>query len=168
MWHLPAITLRTGKQAASTYSSYHGWPNRTRIYHPDSQTLTALRIFFRGYEIIYNIKFNYIVVSRQPTMLKVPIVCLLFQAFFITPSAFVSPGNTVKALYSNKAKALYKEGMLCIKSGRLNAAEQCFSAAIRKDSGFTAAYLQLGNVYVLMHDLQIGRASCRERVCNGV
>ncbi|WP_089783165.1 tetratricopeptide repeat protein [Chitinophaga sp. YR573] len=95
-------------------------------------------------------------------MLKVPILCLLFQAFFITPSAFVSPGNKVNALYSNKAKALYKEGMLCIKSGRLSAAEQCFSAAIRKDSGFTAAYLQLGNVYVLMHDLPAAKQQFRQ------
>jgi tetratricopeptide (TPR) repeat protein len=74
-------------------------------------------------------------------MLKVPIACLLFQAFLITPS----PGN--------KVKTLYKEGLLCMKSGQLTAAQQCFNDVIRRDSGYTAAYLQLGTVYVLMHDL---------------
>jgi tetratricopeptide (TPR) repeat protein len=87
-------------------------------------------------------------------MLKVPIVCLLFQAFFITPSAIVSPGN--------KVKALYKEGMLCIKSGHLSAAQEYFNAAIRLDSGFTAAHLQLGNVYILMHDLPAAKQEFRQ------
>jgi len=86
-------------------------------------------------------------------MVKLPIACLLFQAFFITSSAIAFPGN--------KVKALYKEGMLYKKSGRLTDAQQCFSAAIRQDSGFTSAYLQLGNVYVLMHDLPAAKQQFR-------
>lgn len=87
-------------------------------------------------------------------MVKIPIACLLFQAFFITSAAITFPGN--------KVKALYKEGMLYKKSGRLTDAQQCFSAAIRQDSGFTAAYLQLGNVYILMHDLSAAKQQFRE------
>ena len=87
-------------------------------------------------------------------MVKIPIACLLFQAFFITSPAFAFPGS--------KVKALYKEGMLYKKSGRLIAAQHCFNAAIQHDSGFTAAYLQLGNVYVLMHDLPAAKLQFRE------
>ncbi|WP_177230441.1 tetratricopeptide repeat protein [Chitinophaga sp. CF118] len=81
-------------------------------------------------------------------------MCLLFQAFFFTASAIAFPGS--------KAKALYKEGVFCIKSGQLMAAQQYFSAAISVDSGFTAAYLQLGNVYVLMHDLPSAQKQFRK------
>jgi tetratricopeptide (TPR) repeat protein len=87
-------------------------------------------------------------------MVKLPIAYLLFQAFFITSPVIAFPGN--------KVKALYKEGMLYKKSGRLTDAQQCFSAAIRHDSGFTAAYLQLGNVYVLMHDLPAAKQQFKQ------
>jgi tetratricopeptide (TPR) repeat protein len=91
----------------------------------------------------------------QPTMLKISVVCLLLQTFFMMPFAKAKalyPGK-VNTPYTNKARALYKEGLLRKKSGQLNAAQQYFIAAIRQDSTFTPAHLQLGNVYLLMENL---------------
>lgn len=87
-------------------------------------------------------------------MVKVPIACLLLQTFLLASSAFASPGD--------KVKALYNEGIQNKRSGRLAAAQLCFSAVIRQDSSFTAAYLELGDVYLLQHNLSAAKAQYQE------
>lgn len=59
--------------------------------------------------------------------------------------------HTVSAMPLNKwydkARDLYREGMAFRKSGQHEAARQRFTAAIKADSAFTAAYSALGELY---------------------
>ena len=72
-------------------------------------------------------------------MVKIPIACLLFQAFFITSSAIALPGN--------KVKALYKEGMLFKKSGQLSAAQQCFREVLEQEPAHPEALEAMAGVF---------------------
>lgn len=72
-------------------------------------------------------------------MVKIPIACLLFQAFFITSSAIALPGN--------KVKALYKEGMLYKKSGQLSAAQQCFREVLEKEPAHAEALGAMAGIF---------------------
>ncbi len=63
----------------------------------------------------------------------------------------ISAINTATAVHlsgwRDKARNLYREGIAFRKSGRQEAARQCFAAAIKADSGYTAAYSALGDIY---------------------
>lgn len=74
------------------------------------------------------------------------ILCLLFLAVILVQPilAYAHPRD--------KAKALYKEGLALKRSGKLTAALKRFHAAIQHDNAFTAAYLELGQVYALMEN----------------
>ncbi len=72
------------------------------------------------------------------------ILCLLFLAVMLMQPAWSHPRD--------KAKTLYKEGMAFKRSGKLDAALKCFHAAIQHDNAFTAAYLELGQIYAQMEN----------------
>lgn len=49
----------------------------------------------------------------------------------------------------DRAKQLYKEGLHMKRDGRLEEAQQCFTAAIRADGGYADAYLELAAIFRL-------------------
>jgi len=75
------------------------------------------------------------------------ILCLLLLAVALAQPVLAHP--------KDKAKALYKEGVALKRSGKLDAALKCFHAAIVQDKAYTAAYLELGQVYALMENYRL-------------
>jgi tetratricopeptide (TPR) repeat protein len=69
-------------------------------------------------------------------MVKIPIACLLF---FITSPVITFPGN--------KVKALYKEGMMYKKSGRLTDAKQCFTKVLQQEPDYTGALVAMAGIF---------------------
>ncbi|WP_217607317.1 tetratricopeptide repeat protein [Chitinophaga sp. GbtcB8] len=72
------------------------------------------------------------------------ILCLLVIAVFTVQLAIAHP--------KDKARALYKEGLVLKRSGKLDAALKFFHAAIIQDKNYTPAYLELGQIYALMEN----------------
>lgn len=68
----------------------------------------------------------------------------------------------VNTRWRNKARNLYKEGMAFRRTGQPEAARQCFAAAIRSDSNFTAAYSALGDVYFELRSYEEALQYCRK------
>lgn len=75
------------------------------------------------------------------------ILCLLLVAAALAQPVLARP--------KDKARALYKEGIAFKRSGKLDAALKCFHAAIQQDNAYTAAYLELGQVYALMENYRL-------------
>jgi tetratricopeptide (TPR) repeat protein len=53
------------------------------------------------------------------------------------------------AFPGNKLKGLYNEGINCRNAGQLDTAKKCFKEILQHDSMYTAAYLQLAEIYAL-------------------
>ena len=77
-------------------------------------------------------------------MLYIRILCLLFVAVLFVRTVIAYPGI--------KLKALYNQGMTCMKAGQFDAALHCFNQVVLKDKNYTAAYLRMGDVYLAVNN----------------
>jgi tetratricopeptide (TPR) repeat protein len=72
-------------------------------------------------------------------MFAIRVLCPLLVAVLFVCSVNASPVSRIKALY--------REGMSCMKAGHFDAALRCFSQVLEQDASYTAAYLRMGDVY---------------------
>lgn len=86
-------------------------------------------------------------------MLYIRILCLLLVAVLFVHTVIASPGT--------KLKALYKEGITCMKAGHFEDALRCFQQVIRQDGNYTAAYLRIGDVYLAINNIQAAEEQFR-------
>ena len=77
-------------------------------------------------------------------MLYIRILCLLFVAVLFVRTVIAYPGI--------KLKALYNQGMTCMKAGQFDAALHCFNQVVLRDKNYTAAYLRMGDVYLAINN----------------
>lgn len=68
--------------------------------------------------------------------------------------------------HSDRSKQLYKEGLHMKQDGRLEEAQQYFSAAIQANSRFAAAYLELASVYRMQQQPEQAKQSLLDLLKN--